>query len=422
MKSGATTVLKNTFAGLEPQTLDQLRAVAKRCTYPPQTVLIKQGELGHIFYVVVDGRVAIVRQLEDGRERLEAVRGPNQFFGEMSLIDNTPRWASCITLSETTVLEVTEELFDRLVEESPAVAYTILRRILELARTIDKDALKELTAKNQALQQAYADLQAAQAELVEKERMELELQLAAGVQRSLLPAELPQFPGYGFSAYLKPARMVGGDFYDVLELDEEHVGLLMADVADKGFHAALFMAMARTLFAQEARHSLSPAKVAKAVHRGAFQVAATAELFVTAFYGVLHRPSGQLVYVRAGHDQPLLFRPGQGSSPLPGKGRFLGMWEELELSEYTLQLRHGDRLLLFSDGVPDAMNSEGEQFGGPRLHQALDRAGTLGAAELVGHIANDVAAWCQDAPPFDDLTLLALEVNRSDLGPLPDTP
>jgi serine phosphatase RsbU (regulator of sigma subunit) len=337
----------------------------------------------------------------------------------MSLIDRTPRWASCITLSETTVLEVTEALFDRLVEESPAVAYAILRRILELARSIDRDAVNELTAKNQALQKAYAELQAAQADLVEKERLEVELELAATVQRSLLPARLPQYPGYCFDAYLEPARLVGGDFYDVLELDEEHVGLLMADVADKGFHAALFMAMARTLFAQEARHSLSPSQVAVAVHRGALQIAAEAELFVTAFYGVLHRPSGRLVYVRAGHDQPLLFRPGQCSSPLPGKGRFLGMWEELELNEYRLQMQPGDRLLLFSDGVPDAMNSEGEQYGNARLRLALDKGGALGAAELVAHIAADVAGWCQDAPPFDDLTLLALEVNRSDLGPLP---
>ncbi len=206
MKSGSTTILRNTFAGLEQEALDQLRAMARRRTYPSQTLLARQGEVGHVFYVIVSGRVAVIRQLEDGNERLLAVRGPNEFFGEMSLLDDAPRMANCITLTDATILEVTEELFEQLVEESPAIAHTILLRILETARSIDKEAITDLNAKNEALQRAYAELKAAQAELVEKERLEREIELAAEVQRDLLPSELPSYPGYAFAAYLKPAR------------------------------------------------------------------------------------------------------------------------------------------------------------------------------------------------------------------------
>lgn len=409
-RSGDTTVFRKTFAKLEQHTLNQLRTVAQRRTYPAQTMLIKQGEIGHTFYVIVEGRVAVIRTLGNGEERLEAMRGPNEFFGEMSLVDDTVRLASCVTVTETTLLEITEDLFDQLLEESPAVAYAVMRKILETARSLDKEAIKSLNVKNEALERAYADLKSAQAELVEKHRLEHELELAAEVQRSLLPETLPQRAGHRFAAYLKPARLVGGDFYDVLELDNEHVGLLIADVADKGVQAALFMAMTRALFSQEARHSLSPVAVATAVHEGILQIAPASELFVTAFYGVLELSSGLLTYVRAGHDRPLLLNQSGDVSSLPGAGRFLGMWPTPDLHEYSVRLRPGERLLMFSDGVPDATNPAGVQFGGDRLAEALRRCGSLSADDLVLHLADVVADWCQDAPPFDDLTLLVAEV------------
>ena len=349
-------------------------------------------------------------QVLDGEEkRLLGILGPNDLFGEMSLIDDSPRMATCMTLTATTVLEITEEAFDRLMSSSPAVAYAVIHKILAHVRELDRQSIQELKAKNEALEQAYEALQAAQAELVEKERLERELELAAAVQRDLLPGDLPQFPDYAFAAYLQPARQVGGDFYDVIGLDDERVGLLIADVADKGFHAALFMAVTRTLFHQASRHSLSPAAVTAAVHRGMMGVAREADAFVTAFYGVLHRPSGCLTYVRAGHERPLLFRPGHKVEALPGDGRFLGMIPDLNLTEHTCRLQPGDRLVLFSDGLTDAINRIGEHYGEGRLAAALERGGRLQATELVAHIAADVADYGQGALPFDDLTLLVAE-------------
>lgn len=414
MKIGTTLILQTVFDKLEKETLEQLRAVAERRHYPAGAVLCHQGEIEHTFYIIVEGRVMATQRLEDGEERVLNTLGPRQYFGEMGLLDDTPRMATCTTLGPTTVLEVTEKVFDKLVEESPALAYTITRHLLSTLRNIDELAIQDLTAKNEALQKAYAELKAAQAKLVEKERLERELELAADVQRSLLPGELPPYPDYEFADYLRPARQVGGDFYDVIHLDEEHVGLLMADVADKGFHAALFMAVTHTLFRGECRDSLSPAEVTLAVHRGMLDVASTNDVFVTAFYGVLHRPSGRLTYVRAGHDRPLWFRPGQPVEKVEGEGRFLGMLQELHLQEYTMQLQPGDRLVLFSDGVPDATNKEGEQYGNGRLAATVAANGPLSAAGLVENIAEDVTRWCRGAPPFDDLTLLVVAAKRKD--------
>ena len=240
--------------------------------------------------------------------------------------------------------------------------------------------------------------------------MEHEIKLAADVQDSLLPDSFPKYTGYDISAYLQPAKSVGGDFYDVIEIDDENIGLLIADVADKGIHAAMFMAVTRTLFFIIGRQHLSPSEVALSVHKGMLEVAPKTDVFVTAFYGVLNKPSGRLTYVRAGHEKPLLFRPGKPVGTLAGQGRFLGMIEELELPEYTFQLKPGDRLVLYSDGVTDATNPAGEQFGTKRFARCIKTNGALAAADISRAIQNDVTDFCQGAPPFDDLTLLVLAV------------
>lgn len=410
MTTGTTSIFQSIFKGLDDRTLDTLRELAEMRTYPPQTVLCHQGEVEHTFYVIVEGRVAIAQELEDGQERLLSIRGPRQYFGELGLLDDTPRMANCITITTVTVLEITEEVFQSVLETSPPVAYAIMRNVVEMLRNNDKLAIADLAAKNEQLQEAYRELQDAQEELVEMERLERELEIAAEVQRTLLPDRLPQLPGYHFAAYLKPARQVGGDFYDAIELDGEHVGLLLADVADKSVQAALFMAVIRTLFMVESRRSLDPSAVALAVHRGVLEVAPSADIFVTAFYGVLHLPTGRLTYVSAGHEQPLLIRPGASIQQLEGNGRFLGMIERLELGEFSVDLEAGDRLVIFSDGVPDAANRSGDQFGYRRFMTYLSRHEASPVEELVRSLAADIAKWCGDAPAFDDLTMLALEV------------
>jgi serine phosphatase RsbU (regulator of sigma subunit) len=410
MSTGTTSIFKSIFRGLDERALDTLRELAEIRTYPPQTILCHQGEIEHTFYVIVDGRVAVTQVLEDGQERLLSVQGPREYFGELSLLDDTPRMANVVSITTVTVLEITEEVFENVLESSPAVAYSLMRHVVDLLRSTDKLAIADLTTKNQELREAYQELQAAQDDVIEKERLERELEIAASVQRTLLPGQLPQYPDYHLAAFLKPARQVGGDFYDAFELDKEHIGLVLADVADKSVQAALFMAVARTLFMVEGRRLLNPSRVALAVHQGVIDVAPSADIFVTAFYGVLNRPNRNLTYVTAGHERPLLVRPGEGVQKLDGKGRFLGMIEMLELEEYDVRLLPGDRLLIFSDGVPDATNRRGQQYGRERLAKFLESNDQLKVQVLVDRLAADVAKWRGSAPAFDDLTLLALEV------------
>jgi serine phosphatase RsbU (regulator of sigma subunit) len=410
MTTTTTGIFRRVFHGLEEKVLNELHGVATKKSYPAGYLLCRQGEREHTFYIIVQGQVAATQRLDDGEERFLGIRGPNEYVGELSLLDDAPRMANVTTLVPTTVLEVTEEAFDRLVEVSPAAAYTITRTVIETLRNIDRVAIMDLEAKNKALYEAYNELQTAQAAMVEKERLERELEIAAGVQRDLLPRELPEFADVRFAAYLEPARQVGGDFYDVFALDDEQVAFVIGDVADKSIHAALIMAVSRTLFQVEGLHLHAPGAVAQAVHKGMLRVSPTADTFVTAVYGVLHRPTGHLRYVVAGHEHPLLYRPEEGVRQLPGGGRFLGMLPDLDLEEYTAELLPGDRLLLFSDGVPDAENNQGERYGYQQMQAHMTQVCHLSADALVQAIREELISWGQGVDPVDDITILVAEI------------
>ncbi|MBP9501303.1 MAG: SpoIIE family protein phosphatase [Candidatus Promineofilum sp.] len=403
---------------IDPHMMTVLRDIANVCIYPPDTLLTHQGESERTFYVLESGSAVVTRQMEDGREQVLNTLGPLQSFGEMALLDDSPRLATVKTLTEATVLEITAERFRTIIKEDPDIALYITRTVLASFRKLDQSAIRDLREKNALLQQAYFDLQAAQAAQVEKERLEHEMELAAEMQCKLLPATLPIYPGYNFKAYLVPARYAGGDLYDVRPLDDEHVALLIADVADKGMHAALMMAVTRTLFFREAYHSRSPSEVAYAVHQGLLGISGSGgamdgygvDAFVTAFYGVLHLPTGRLTYVRAAQDRPLLARLGQAPVSLPGGGRFLGMLEELTLAEYEINLQAGDHLLLYSDGVTDAMNEHDESFGLDRLVSAYQKAINSDEGDILASLTGEILNWRGAAPAFDDVTMLLVEV------------
>jgi serine phosphatase RsbU (regulator of sigma subunit) len=401
-------IIQRIFAGLAPDHLRELSQAADLRNYAPGVVLCHEGELEHTFYIIVDGQVKVTRRMDSGEDRQLANLGSGSFFGEMALIENKPRSGTCTTVEPTSVLEISEELFDSLLERSPSVALAMVRRISANLRASDQAAIADLSQKNVELAKAYAELKAAQAEIVAKERLERELEIAGEVQRSLLPETFPSVPGYSFAGGNVPARVVGGDLYDVIRLDDEHVGLLMADVSDKGVHAALFMAVTRALFISHARRSLSPREVSLNVHRALLEVSPASDMFVTVFYGVLHGPTGRLRFVRAGQDRPLLYHDSAAMPPdeIDATGRFLGMLTELDLEEREVDLHAGDTLVMFSDGVVDAVDVDGQPYGHARLVNLLQATHRYTADRLCAAIFEDVFAFRGEAPAFDDMTVL----------------
>ncbi len=267
------------------------------------------------------------------------------------------------------------------------------------------------------LQAKVAQLEAAQADLAVKERIERELELAREVQQSVLPRAFPAQPGYRFAARNTPARQVGGDFYDVIALDDEHFGIAIADVSDKGMPAALYMALTRSLLLAEARRASPPhsaRQVLLSINR-LLQEIGQPKLFVTLFYGVIERRSLRLTYSCAGHDRPALLRGGS-ARPLPGQGGPLGILEDgdLNLSEETLQLQPGDRLALYTDGLVDLLSPDGKALGREALMELLRACAGLPAEGLGEAVFSALERFRDGAQQYDDMALLVVEVQAPD--------
>jgi sigma-B regulation protein RsbU (phosphoserine phosphatase) len=243
-----------------------------------------------------------------------------------------------------------------------------------------------------------------------KERMERELELAREVQQSVLPRTFPHVSGYTFAARNEPARQVGGDFYDVFSVDEAHVGLVIADVSDKGLPAALYMALTRSLILAEARREPSPHIVLQNVNNLLLELG-EGRMYVSVFYGVLDLTSRRLIFTRAGHDRPVLLREGSVDA-LSGEGTVLGILEqdELHLTEEQLQLQPEDRLVLYTDGLIDVLDSEERFYDLNRLECLLQNNANHAPSAICTAIFEALDAYKGEAEQFDDMTMLVIEV------------
>lgn len=253
-------------------------------------------------------------------------------------------------------------------------------------------------------------LEAAQVELVKKERMEHELELARQVQRSMLPHSFPQVQGFLLFARYEPARQVGGDFYDVFHLDDDHFGVVIADVSDKGLPAALYMALTRSLILAEARRTLSPRSALLNVNRLLLELGEMGG-FVSVFYGIVECSSARMTYTRAGHERPLILRNHKVQS-LGGSGAVLGTLDNdlLNLSEEQVDLKPNDRLVLYTDGITDDMDAQGKFFSLPQFEKLLRLLSDKDGDELCDDIFAELLAYRGQAEQFDDMTLFVLEV------------
>jgi sigma-B regulation protein RsbU (phosphoserine phosphatase) len=260
------------------------------------------------------------------------------------------------------------------------------------------------------LRAKIAQLEAAQAELAKKERMERELELAREVQQSVLPRTFPQVPGYRFAARNEPSRQVGGDFYDVILLDPGHFGLLIADVSDKGMPAALYMALTRSLVLAEARRERWPRAVMTNVNQLLLELGEP-NMFVTVFYGVVETATRRLTYARAGHDRPLLLRGGT-IQELGGQGAPLGFLgeDDLHLSEEQAVLVPGDRLVMYTDGLTDVLAPNGRSFDLDQLKSLLQSHASFPPVELCTAVFTELTAYRGTAEQYDDMAMLVMEV------------
>ncbi len=285
--------------------------------------------------------------------------------------------------------------------------------------TEDEVRFLRLMANQVALALEKARLQQDQ---LERERIEEELAVARQIQVSMLPAAPPQRQGWQFATHFEAAHQVGGDFYDFLTLpgEEGRWGVVIADVSDKGVPSALFMALSLTTIRNIALRGRSPGEVLSWANRY-IQEDSQSDMFLSVFYAELNSYTGQLTYVNAGHNPPLLWRAAEGEfHRLPANSPLLGVLPAIDVQARTIDMAVGDILVLYTDGLSEAHNHKYEEFGVDRLEETVRRllahSPNAGADEICVTLAREVRKFAGDTEQFDDMTMVIIKRSEEFYG------
>jgi len=254
--------------------------------------------------------------------------------------------------------------------------------------------------------------------MVAQERMRRELALAAEVQQRLLPSCAPKGAGMEIAGFCEPARGVGGDYYDFIDFDNKQLGVAIADVAGKGMPAALLMstvqATLRSLTARNGNNgsaSYELSSIVSKLNRLLFNTT-NGEHYVTFFYATFDQSTQRLTYVNAGHNPPLYLQADSDSEfrELTSGGLVAGAFEDADYEQETVQMKSNDLLFLYTDGLTEALNVEGEEFGADRIMETLKSIASLSADQIRDVVARRVKVWCEGISLYDDLTFGLMKV------------
>jgi phosphoserine phosphatase RsbU/P len=406
------------FEHLGDDLLNQMAASLDQRRLQAGEVLFNQGDASYDCFVILSGAMEVLTFVNGVEHRLE-VYDAGQMIGEMALIDRSPRSATLRALDPSHLVVITEADFKTLIGSNPELAMSMLRNSTTRVRNTNQRMISDLERKNAELLRAYQQLKAAQSELIRLNRIEEELAVARRIQESFLPRALPQPVGWQVSAYSRGAQAVGGDFYDCIELSDGRLGLVVADACGKGVTAALFVALSRSLLRAA---SLAPwifqggmVLDPESILTGALWLVndyicrehGDSSMFITLFYAVLDPRNGDLAYVNAGHNPPLLVdAPGQAIHELEDGTLPIGIMASQEFDVQRAKVGLGERLILFSDGITEAMNAAGEPFNDDRLLAVLREGAGMPSDDLLGTVIRRVDAYAAGAPQADDMTLM----------------
>jgi serine phosphatase RsbU (regulator of sigma subunit) len=400
------------FSDLPDGELQHLQSTLRVVYLERGEILFRDGDPGEHFYIVTAGELEILLGAGSAEELQLNRLGPGEYLGEMSLISpGGVRTATARASRASALLVMGRDEFNALLERRPMLAYAMVRVLSERLNATNDSSFRDLTEKNRQLQQAYDELKAAQAQLIEKERLERELQLAADIQASILPDVLPAPPCFDFGARIDPARQVGGDFYDVFPVTDTKMAVLIGDVSDKGVPSAIFMARVHALIAAEADHE-DPGVVLRKVNSHITRLEKSTQ-FVTVLYGVLDCTTGEFHYARAGHEPPLLLFADGSIERLPhGPGMALGLWDEIVLDEQGITLPPDSTFFVFTDGLTDCRDPQGEPFGLERVKLVLGDQVGVSAQQVCDRILQTLHDYQVSASQDDDVALVAIHTGR----------
>jgi len=360
-------------------------------------ILLAPGQANSAIHLLISGRLRIHLDHPESADYIPIEEGG--CFGELSIIDGRPVSAYVVADRPSRIVTVNEDVMWQRLVTHPGVARNLLKVLSERMRLNGDIILAQLKDK------------------LALELLQKELSIAHDIQISMLPPGdqlLQEHPEVSAYAIMEPAKNIGGDFYDAFAVSPDRLFIAIGDVSGKGVPAALFMARAITQMRMEAVRRRSVTAVMEAVNR-ALCAGNDAGMFVTLFCGVLDVDTGTLAYANAGHNPPVLIgENGRREFLNVKKGLVAGIMENSRYPAGTLQLRPGQMLLLYTDGVTEAMDSEDNDYSEERLMEAAGRTGTDDPRDLINTIRAGISEFVQNAPQADDITMFAIRY----LGPV----
>ena len=417
------------LARLAPATVTNLIQAGETVELRPGEILIRQGDRSDCAYLVLEGELEIRVDTSYGEVPLAHVSS-GALIGEIGVFADLPRTATVRAQDAACVLRLDRADLLQATDTDPELSRSIIGRLggqianfnhalglyTNAVSALERDDF-DLSILDQLRKPVPELLDFAQSfrrmaeQIVRQRRHQAEMASAAEIQRSMLPAALPAslIEGrFDTHAAIKPAREVGGDFYDIIVLDEDRIAFTIGDVCGKGIPAALFMAITQTVMrvVLRSREDLG-ADVAAANER---LVAGNEQMmFATMFCGVLDVRSGEMTYCNCGHTPPLLLRRADGSCErLPAGSPPLGIMDSIACAPRSVTLARGDLLFLYTDGVTEAEDPQEVQFGMERLQKALSGVIDRPAREIVETVMARVAEFANGAPQSDDITCAVL--------------
>ncbi len=379
------------FASIPYQAIEAVLADCAITNVAAGEVLLEPGQRNEAIHLLIDGRLRIHFDHRESPDFIPIEAGG--CFGELSIIDGLPVSAYVVADRASRVLCIDQQLFWNQLIPQPGVARNLLATLSERMR-LNRDIIMERMKDS-----------------LELEHLQKELSIAHDIQLSMLPDRARMFGSHANVdawATMQPAKNVGGDFYDAFYVTPERLFVAIGDVSGKGVPAALFMARAMTQLRTEALHAASPSDILEAANR-ALSAGNESSMFVTLFCGVLDLGTGGFSYANAGHNPPVLLDADTGSRFLEvSKGIVAGIMDAARYPLGHIQLDPRKTILLYTDGVTEAMNTEGAFYTDERLLEATGSSASASARELVNQVHDSVIRFAGDAPQADDITLLAL--------------
>lgn len=383
------------FAGASDKTVESLARLSDFIHTASGDRLFDKGEIGTAMYFVVDGCVRVHNE-----DVVITHLGKGQVFGEVAALSKEVRTASVTAEMDTTLIRLEQTAIYDIVAKQPDAARCLIQALCKRESEIIGEKIDRL---------------------IKAKVMENELDIGQKIQRNFLPEIVPEVSGWGMNGFLQPARKVAGDFYDFFIVPKPHsVGIVIGDVCDKGLGAALFMTLFRSLIRSIAvyrnivgethekddvintlRHAITLTnKYIASTH-------ASSNMFASVFFGLLIPETGQLCYINAGHEAPLIVGPDGIRTRLEPTGPVIGLFEHAEHEVGLAEIRPGEVLFGYTDGATDARNETGAQFSEEGLFALADEGAMSGNA-LLHKAFSSVENFIGSAEQYDDITMITV--------------